>query len=136
MSLFLEPGGQALGWWIYYTDGIWGRSLLGVPLEIYVTYFIWGAADGFIFRISLWYGFIQRYDFNTPVFSFIPSSCSIIFFTVMAVAVYLETPELAFVWLCNVITFPVISTLRQYEYEFKEKGRPLLWGISNKIMKF
>ncbi|MFX1513372.1 MAG: hypothetical protein ACFFCQ_12365 [Promethearchaeota archaeon] len=125
MSLFLETGGQALGWWIYHTNGIWGVTLLDLPLEIFLTYLAWGAADGLIFRTAMWFGFIKRNKFKPSIIIFVPSLCCLGFFIIMAIATYFEDPELVLLWLFNVNLYPIVSIIRFYEDEFKEKVKLL-----------
>jgi hypothetical protein len=87
MSLFLEPGGQALGWWLYHGPGASGLVWFDVPIEINLTYYVWGAFDAFVFRMFMYKEWLQRTDLSPPILQHYPAFCSLIFFGLMVITV-------------------------------------------------
>ena len=125
MSLFLEPAGQALGWWHYYGLGASGLGWFNVPLEINATYFVWGAFDATVFRLTMFKGWLGRKDLDPPIFQYYPAFCSLFFFGFMLLAVSL-TPEKELVALFpNVTMWAIIFIFRFKEtipMSFKTKN--------------
>jgi len=137
MSLFLEPGGQALGWWLYHGLGASGLGWFNVPLEINATYFLWGSFDATVFRLFMYKGWLSRNELSIPIVQYYPAFCSIFFFGLMLITVAF-TPEKELVILFpNVLIWAVIYIFRykdEVPLSFKrtesiekitvEKGKP------------
>lgn len=125
MSLYLEPVGQALGWWAYYGAGASGIMWFGVPIEINLTYFVWGCFDATVFRLFMYKKWLHRNDLRPPILQHYPAFCSIVFFSTMFVAV-IGTPEaVLFLLFPNVVMWAVIYLFRfkdQYPLSFQRKS--------------
>lgn len=116
MSLFLEPGGQALGWWIYYGPGASGLLWFNVPLEINATYFLWGSFDATVFRLFMYKGWLNRSVLDPPVLQYYPAFCSLFFFSLMLIAVAFTPYKEIVVLFPDVLIWAVIFIFR-----FKEE---------------
>lgn len=112
MSLFLEPGGQALGWWLYHGPGVSGITWFNVPIEINATYFLWGAFDATVFRLTMYKGWLQRNDLNPPVLQYYPAFCSLFFFSAMIVAISITSEAVLVVLFPNVLMWAIIFIFR------------------------
>lgn len=121
MSLFLEPGGQAIGWWEYYGPGKSGVVFLGVPAEIHATYFAWGAFDGLIFRLFMYKGWLERKDIYPYYLAYYPALCAFTFFSLILLNIIGPLPVLMFL-VPNALLWPIIFFVRSRE-------RPSLVGL-------
>ena len=115
MSLFLEPGGQALGWWIYYGPGASGLEWFKVPLEINATYFLWGTFDATVFRLTMYKGLLKREELNPPIVQYYPAFCSLFFFSLMLIAVSFTPDKELVVLFPNVLMWAIIYIFRYKE---------------------
>ena len=112
MSLFIEPVGQALGWWIYHGAGASGIMWYGVPIEINLTYFVWGCFDATVFRLFMYKGWLKRIDVSPPILQHFPAFSSILVFTAMFIAV-IGTPEIILIlFFPNVLVWGIIYIVR------------------------
>ena len=116
MSLFLEPAGQTLGWWIYYGPGVSGLMWFGVPLEINATYFVWGTFDATVFRLTMYKKWLKRDELDPPIITYYPAFCSIFFFGLMLLAVSMTVNIELDILFPNVLIWAVI-----YIFRFKEQ---------------
>lgn len=117
MSMFLEPGGQALGWWKYHSLGASGLGLLDVPAEIFATYFVWGAFDAFVFRMFMLKGWLSRNELG-PIYVYYPAICSLTFFSLMVINIVSILPILLFLF-PNAVMWAVIYVFKELNFEIK-----------------
>lgn len=129
MSLFLEPGGQALAWWIYYGPGKSGLMWFNVPLEINATYFLWGTFDATVFRLCMYKNWLKRNELTPPVLTYYPAFCSLFFFGLMLVAVSFTSYKEIVILFPNVLIWAII-----YIFRFKEEI-PISFHKINNIEK-
>lgn len=115
MSLFLEPGGQSLGWWLYHGLGASGLGWFNVPLEINATYFLWGTFDATVFRLTMYKKWISRNELDPPILQYYPAFCSLFFFGLMLIAVGFTPNKELDILFPNVLIWAVI-----YIFRFKE----------------